>query len=56
MVSLVKLHDGVVGVVFVVCLAGVVFAGGVHRPRDVFALPGLRFPGLMTGRRRTNVQ
>ena len=30
-------HDGLVGVVFLVCLACVVFAGGVDRPRDVFA-------------------
>ena len=30
-------HDGLVGVVFLVCLARVVFAGGVDRPRDVFA-------------------
>src|SRR6476646_6716673 len=32
-------HDGLVGVVFVVCLACVVFAGGIHRPRNVFAIP-----------------
>ena len=37
MVSLVNRHDGLVGVVFLVCLARVVFAGGVDRPRDVFA-------------------
>ena len=37
MVSLVNRHDGLVGVVFLVCLARVVFAGGVNRPRDVFA-------------------
>ena len=34
-----NLHDWLVGVVFVVCLACIVFAGGVHRPRDVFAIP-----------------
>ena len=38
MVSLVNRHDGLVGVVFLVCLARVVFAGGVDRPRDVFAI------------------
>jgi hypothetical protein len=37
MVSLVNRHEGLVGVVFLVCLARVVFAGGVDRPRDVFA-------------------
>ena len=37
MVSLVNRHDGLVGVVFLVCLARVVFAGGVDRPRDVSA-------------------
>ena len=37
MVSLVNRHDGLVGVVFLVCLARVVFAGGVNRPHDVFA-------------------
>ena len=37
MVSLVNRHDGLVGVVFLVCLARVVFVGGVNRPRDVFA-------------------
>ena len=35
MVSLVNRHDGLVGVVFLVCLARVVFVGGVDRPRDV---------------------
>ena len=40
-VSLVNRHDGLVGVVFVVCLARVVFAGGVDRPRNVFAIPAL---------------
>ena len=35
--SLVNLNDGLVGVVFLVCLARVVFAGGVNRPRDVSA-------------------
>src|SRR6478672_10134208 len=34
---LVNRHDGLVGVVFLVCLARVVFAGGVDRPRDVSA-------------------
>ena len=38
MVFLVHRHDGLVGVVFAVCLARVVFAGGVHGPRDVFAI------------------
>lgn len=38
-VSLVNRHDGLVGVVFVVCLACVVFAGGVDCPRDVWAIP-----------------
>ena len=42
MVSLVNRHDGLVGVVFLVCLARVVFAGGVDRPRDVFAIRSLR--------------
>ena len=37
MVSLVNRHEGLVGVIFLVCLARVVFAGGVDRPRDVFA-------------------
>jgi len=37
MVSLLNRHDGLVGVVFLVCLARVVFAGGVDRPRDVSA-------------------
>ena len=40
--SLVNRHDGLVGVVFLVCLARVVFAGGVDRPRDVFAIRSLR--------------
>jgi hypothetical protein len=35
---LVNRHDGLVGVVFLMCLARVVFAGGVNRPRDVFAI------------------
>jgi hypothetical protein len=39
MVSLLNRHDGLVGVVFLVCLAGVVFTGGVHRARNVFAIP-----------------
>ena len=30
-------HDGLVGVVCLVCLARVVLVGGVDRPRDVFA-------------------
>ena len=38
MVSLVNRHDGLVGVVVLVCLARVVFVGGVDRPRDVFAI------------------
>ena len=38
MVLLVNRHDGLAGVVFLVCLARVVFAGGVDRPRDVFAI------------------
>ena len=38
MVSLVNRHDGLVGVVFLVCLARVVFAGGVNRPRDELAI------------------
>ena len=37
--SLVHRHDGLVGVVFLVGLARVVVAGGVNRPRDVFAIP-----------------
>ena len=37
MVSLVNLDDGLVGVVFLVCLARVVFAGGVNRPHDELA-------------------
>src|SRR6478735_5486647 len=39
MVSLVYRHDELVGVVFLVCLARVVWVGGVHRPRNVFAIP-----------------
>ena len=35
---MVNLDDGLVGVVFLVCLARVVFAGGVNRPREVFAI------------------
>src|SRR6185312_12501002 len=35
--SLVNRHDGLVGVVFLVCLARVVLVGGVDRPHDVFA-------------------
>ena len=31
-------HEGLVGVVVLVCLARVVFVGGVDRPRNVFAL------------------
>ena len=31
-------HERLVGVVCLVCLARVVFAGGVDRPRDVFAI------------------
>ena len=31
-------HNGLVDVVCLVCLAQVVLAGGVHRPRDVFAI------------------
>ena len=38
MVLLVNLDDGLVGVVFLVCLARVVIVGGVKRPRDVFAI------------------
>ena len=38
MVSLVHRHDGLAGVVFPVCLARVVVAGGVDRPRDVCAV------------------
>ena len=34
-----NLDDGLAGVVFPVCLARVVFARGVDRPRDVFAIP-----------------
>ena len=34
---MVNRHEGLVGVIFLVCLARVVFAGGVDRPRDVFA-------------------
>ena len=37
MVSLVHRHDGLVGVVVLVCLARVVFAGGVNRPHDELA-------------------
>ncbi len=37
MVSLVNRHDGLVGVVVLVCLARVVFVGGVDRPHDVLA-------------------
>jgi hypothetical protein len=37
--SLVNRHDGLVGVVFLVCLARVIFAGGADRPCDVFAIP-----------------
>ena len=37
--SLVNLDDGLVGVVFLACLARVVFAGGVKPPRDVSATP-----------------
>ena len=44
MVLLVDRHEGLVGVVVVVCLAGVVEVGGVKRPRDVFAVR----PSLMT--------
>ena len=36
--SLVNLNDGLVDVGFLVCLARVVFAGGVNRARDVFAI------------------
>ena len=32
-------HEGLVGVVVLVCLARVVFVGGVDRPRDVCATP-----------------
>ena len=39
MVFLLNLDDGLAGVVFPVRLARVVFARGVHRPRDVFAIP-----------------
>ena len=39
MVSLVNRHDGLVGVVFVVCLARVVVVGGVNRPHNVSATP-----------------
>ena len=42
MVSLVNRHEGLVGVVVLVCLARVVFVGGVNRPRDVFAIRSLR--------------
>ena len=38
MVSLLNRHDGLTGVVFLVCLARVVVAGGVNRPRDVCAI------------------
>src|SRR6478752_8024179 len=38
-VSLVNLDDGLVDVVLLVRLACVVVAGGVNRPRDVFAIP-----------------
>jgi hypothetical protein len=34
---LVNRHDGLVGVVVLVCLARVVLVGGVDRPHDVFA-------------------
>jgi hypothetical protein len=37
--SLVNRDDGLIGVVFLVCLARVVFAFGVDRARDVFAIP-----------------
>jgi hypothetical protein len=36
---LVHRHDGLVGVVVLVCLARVVFVGGVDPPRNVFAIP-----------------
>ena len=39
MVFLLNLDDGLAGVVFPVRLARVVFARGVDRPRDVFAIP-----------------
>ena len=39
---LVNRHEGLVGVVVLVCLARVVFVGGVDRPRDVFAIRSLR--------------
>ncbi|MGY4652326.1 hypothetical protein ACVWWN_006122 [Mycobacterium sp. URHB0021] len=39
MVLLVNRHEGLVGVVFVVCLAGIVEVSGVMSPRDVFAIP-----------------
>jgi hypothetical protein len=39
MVSLVHRHNGLVGVVFPVGLAHVVFAGSVNRPRDESAIP-----------------
>ena len=35
---MVNLDDGLVGVVFLMCLARVVFAGGVNRPRDELAI------------------
>ena len=41
-VLLVNLDDEFVGVVFLVCLARVVIVCGVKRPRDVFAVAGLR--------------
>ena len=41
MVLLVNRHEGLVGVVVVVCLAGIVEVGGVKRPRDVFAVRAL---------------
>ena len=31
-------HDGFVGVVFLMCLARIVFGGGANRARDVFAI------------------
>ncbi len=37
MVSLVNRHDGLVGVIFLVCLARVVLVCCVDRPHDVFA-------------------
>ncbi len=37
--SFLNRQDGLVGVVFLMCLARVVFAGGVNHPRDVLAVP-----------------